>query len=88
VKLAPGVSSAGAQSLPRAAKLLIWGVGRRLPRWWGGSAGGGDPRAECRCGAPDFGDRVGDLGVGERLDGSGDSDDGGQGGVSGAHGRR
>src|SRR5690242_10670785 len=41
-------------------------VGRRLPRFWGDSAGGGNPRAECGCGAADFGDEVRDLGVGER----------------------
>jgi hypothetical protein len=34
---------------------------------------------------PASGSEAVDLGVGERLDGSGDSDDGGQGGVSGAH---
>jgi hypothetical protein len=44
----------GAQSLPSGSDAVDLAVTRRLTRCWGCSAGGEDPRVQCRCGAPDF----------------------------------
>ena len=72
MKLTPGVSSAGSKLALGAAKLLIWqwlvayrDVGKVQPVV--------RIHAECRSDATDSGDQ--DLGVGERVDGSGDSDE-------------